>query len=251
VNTAQPIAVTEAALRAGRLLGRGGQGRVVEVLDCAGWPREEPLVAKWYLPSVALDAGSLTRLVAWRRSLDEFTRSIVDSMACWPRAVLLRGGRAAGVLLPRVPPRFSAPMTLPSGSTRQVLMELQYLIASPGQLVRRDLPDVGVVDRLRVLSRFVAAVTVLHGHGIVLGDLSVKNMLWSVVDSPVVYLLCRNRTRRGGTTLPFPAPRTSSPTATSSRWRSFGCSPATSTPGTRNGPGRRSAAGSFRCCGPG
>jgi DNA-binding helix-hairpin-helix protein with protein kinase domain len=184
-----PLVVDVTAVREGRVLGRGGQGRVVEVTECSGWSVSEPLVAKWYLPSVRLDAAALTRLISWRRSLEASERAAVDTIACWPRGVLLRHGRASGVLLPRVPPRFSLPVLLPSGSRGQLLRELQYLIAGPALLARRQIPDVGLMTRLRLLEAFVAGVAKLHGHGVVLGDLSVKNVLWTSAGGPAIYLL--------------------------------------------------------------
>jgi DNA-binding helix-hairpin-helix protein with protein kinase domain len=176
------LAVDSAALRFGRTLGRGGQGEVVEVCG-------ENLVAKWYRPEVSLDPAALTRLVAWRRSIGDAVRDAVDEVACWPRAVLLRDGRAAGVLLPRVAPVFTLDLRLPSGTSRQILRELQYLIARPELLSRRGIADVGTVTRLHVLARFTAAVDLLHTNGIVLGDLSVTNMLWAP-GARVVFLDC-------------------------------------------------------------
>jgi hypothetical protein len=194
VSAGLPLAVDGATLRLGRTLGRGGQGEVVEVTGAG-----EDLVAKWYLPSVRLDAASLTRLVAWRRSADEPTRAAVDEVACWPRAVLLRHGRAAGVLLPRVAPVFSLTVGLPSGSRSQVLRELQYLIARPELLSRRGIADVDLATRLRLLGHLVAAVALLHAHGVVVGDLSVKNVLWSTDGGERVYLLDCDALRLSGT----------------------------------------------------
>jgi serine/threonine protein kinase len=195
VSAGLPLAVDGATLRFGRTLGRGGQGEVVEV---TGSGSGEDLVAKWYLPSVSLDAASLTRLVAWRRSADERTGAAVDEVTCWPRAVLLRHGRAAGVLLPRVPSVFSLAVGLPSGNQSQVLRELQYLIARPELLSRRGIADVDLATRLRLLGRLVAAVSLLHAHGVVIGDLSVKNVLWSA-DGGRVYLLDCDALRLSGT----------------------------------------------------
>jgi len=196
VSAGLPLAVDGATLRFGRTLGRGGQGEVVEV---TGHGAGEDLVAKWYLPSVRLDAASLTRLVAWRRSAGEPTRAAVDEVACWPRAVLLRHGRAAGVLLPRVAPAFSLAVGLPSGSRSQVLRELQYLIARPELLSRRGIADVDLATRLRLLGHLVAAVSLLHTHGVVVGDLSVKNVLWSADGGERVYLLDCDALRLSGT----------------------------------------------------
>jgi len=194
-----PLAVDGEALRLGQTLGRGGQGRVVEVLDNGGLAGGRALVAKWYLPSVALDAAALTRLVAWRRSLDEATRAAVDGVACWPHAVLLRDGRAAGVLLPRVLPVFWLDLRLPSGAHGRVLRELQYLIARPELLVRRGVPDVDAGTRLRLLVRFVEAVALMHANDVVLGDLSVKNVLFSPAGRGRVHLLDCDALRLTGT----------------------------------------------------
>ena len=198
-----PLAIDGAALRRGQVLGRGGQGEVVEV-DLPGRPAAEPLVAKWYLPAVVPDPAALTRLVSWRRSLDEAARTALDAVVCWPRAVLLRDGRAAGVLLPRVPPAFTFPLTRPSGGRVVALRELQHLIAAPALLARRGIADADPATRVRVLAGLAAAVAFLHEREVVLGDLSVKNVLWSPVRG--VYLLDCDALRLTGTSPPVPQP---------------------------------------------
>ncbi|MCT2588269.1 hypothetical protein [Actinophytocola gossypii] len=201
-----PFAVDAAALRQGPVLGRGGQGEVVEVLgvDLPGWPATEHLVAKWYLPAVAPDPAALTRLVSWRRSLDDRGRAAVDEVACWPRAVLLRDGRAAGVLLPRVPAEYTFTPRSPSGGRVTVLRELQHLIAGPALLARRGIPDTDPATRVRVLAGLASAVAFLHERDVVLGDLSVKNVLWSPVRG--VYLLDCDALRLTGTNPPVRQP---------------------------------------------
>jgi hypothetical protein len=174
----RPLAIDADSLRPGRTLGRGGQGRVVEV-SFLGEPASEPLVAKWYLPDVAVDPAALTRLVSWRRRLGAEDLAVLDDVACWPRAVLVRHGRAAGVLLPRVPAPFSFELAHPSGARGPVLRELQYLIAGPALLARRGISGESPTTRLRLLVAFVSAVSFLHRREVVLGDMSVKNVLWS------------------------------------------------------------------------
>lgn len=194
-----PLAVDGGVLRLGRMLGQGGQGRVVEVIGDEDPAGSTALVAKWYLPAVSLNAASLTRLVAWRRSLGEATRAVLDDVACWPRAVLLRDGRAAGVLLPRVLPDFWLDLSLPSGARASVLRELQYLIARPKLLARRGVPDVDPGTRLWLLVRFVEAVALLHANDVVLGDLSVKNVLFSPENGGRVHFLDCDALRLAGT----------------------------------------------------
>jgi hypothetical protein len=198
-----PLAIDAAALRRGPVLGRGGQGEVIEV-DLPGWPTAEPLVAKWYLPSVAPDPAALTRLVSWRRSLDEPERTALDTVVCWPRAVLLRDGRAAGVLLARVPTEFTFTLSRPSGGRVEVLRELQHLIATPALLARRGIADADPATRVRVLAALASAVAFLHEQGVVLGDLSVKNVLWSPARG--VYLLDCDALRLTGTSPAVPQP---------------------------------------------
>ena len=202
-----PLALDVGGVVEGRLLGRGGQGRVVEVSGGPIPAGQERLAAKWYLPSVRLDAAALTRLVAWRRSLPGDERAALDRVACWPRCVLLRDGRAAGVLLPLAPDRFHRTVRLPSGSTGRGLRELQHLIAGPALLARRRVPDVGTVDRLRVLAGFADTVAFLHDRGVVLGDLSVKNLLWCCDNATAdTYLLDCDALRLTGTDPAVPQP---------------------------------------------
>lgn len=194
----QPLAVDASAVGQGRELGRGGQGQVVEVPGAG-------LVAKWYLRPDDLDPAALTRLVAWRRSLPAAQRDAVDLVACWPRAVLLRDGRAAGVLLPRAPSAFADTVRLPSGGSVPVLRELQYLVADEASLARRGRAAVDHGGRLRVLAALAESVALLHQRGVVVGDLSVKNVLWSLTaDRAGTYLLDCDALRLTGTNPPLP-----------------------------------------------
>ncbi|GAA4410487.1 hypothetical protein GCM10023148_01860 [Actinokineospora soli] len=200
-----PLVIDSATVSLGGLLGQGGQGKVNE-LRSVGGSAAPGLVVKRYLPHVPINAGALTRLVAWRRSLPEPDRAGVDEVCCWPRSVLVNADRAEGAVLPRVPPRFAFLSELPSGATRTLLRELQFLLARPELLARRGLPTPDTALRLRVLARFTAAVARLHRHGVVLGDVSVKNVLWTSDPTPAVYLLDSDSFRLAGTEPVTPQP---------------------------------------------
>lgn len=147
-----------------------------------------------------VDLGSLEALVEWGRpgrlAAERLER--VRRSTAWPSATVVADGAgpgaAVGLLMPRAPRRFSVRHR--DGVAR--LATLSYLTADP---VRRSaaygvaLPPQGDVQRLglvyalaRLLEVFgEAAVPVGHG------DLSAKNVLWSLQRGPEVFVLdCDN-----------------------------------------------------------
>ncbi len=176
-------------LRAGPLLAEGGEGRVYELADRPG------LLYKAYRRPVP--RAPLAALVAWedRLAVDhpEVARRVWAATA-WPDAVVTEpgapDGTVAGILLPRAPRRFS--LRHRDGTSR--LATLSYLTADPGQRAAAyglALPGAGSAERVgivyalaRVLEAFQSADPAI-GHG----DLSTKNVLWSLERGPEVFLL--------------------------------------------------------------
>lgn len=170
-----PIELDVSCLREGRVLGHGSQGRVVELVAPKGF------VAKWYLSEPA----AVPELVSWRQRLPRAQRSILDGMACWPRAVLRDGDRVAGTLLPTAPADFGHAVRLPSGAVRTVLSGLRSLVAGPDVLLAPP------AFRLAAVAKFAQAIAFLHAYGVVLGNVSMHNTLWRATESAEVevYLL--------------------------------------------------------------
>jgi hypothetical protein len=193
-------------LRVGGLLAEGGEGRVFEL------PLQPHLVFKSYrrpVPSTDLD-----ELVAWPGRIAPDLATRVRTAAAWPAATVVDRQApsrrfdpgsvfGAGVLLPRAPRRFA--LRHRDGTTR--LASLSYLTADPShRAVAYGLalpPPVspqrlGLVYALaRLLEAFADAVPAV-GHG----DLSTKNVLWSLQRGPEVFVLdCDNceRFAEGGT----------------------------------------------------
>jgi hypothetical protein len=176
-------------LRIGPLLATGGEGRVYELVDQRG------TLLKAYRRPTAL--GPLAGLVDWPASVEarspELGRRVAAS-AAWPSAVVVdpgaEPGTVTGLLLPRAPRRFS--LRHRDGEVR--LATLSYLTASPGQRAAAyglALPPPFSVERLgivyalaRLLEAFQSTVPSI-GHG----DLSTKNVLWSLERGPEVFLL--------------------------------------------------------------
>ena len=186
--------VTLEDLRIGELLAEGGEGRVFEL------PLQPHLVIKRYRRPAA--RGFLDDLVAWPDHLTDPARAQrVRAGTAWPAATVVEAAAngldhpaAAGVLLPRAPRRFA--LRHRDGTTR--LATLSYLTADPAHRAVAyglSLPEpvsperFGLVYALaRVLDAFETA-NPLAGHG----DLSTKNVLWSLQRGPEVFVLdCDN-----------------------------------------------------------
>lgn len=193
-------------LRVGDLLAEGGEGRVFEL------PLQPHLVFKAYRHEARREF--LDDLVRWPGDGPDAERvGRVRAATAWPTAVVVdsarlgparldsprRDGDAAGVLLPRAPRRFAVRHR--DGSTH--LATLSYLTADPAYRAVAyglSLPPPVSVERLgivyalaRLLETFERSVPGI-GHG----DLSTKNVLWSLQRGPEVFVLdCDNCERYG------------------------------------------------------
>ncbi|HUJ65670.1 MAG TPA: hypothetical protein VLX59_09050 [Acidimicrobiales bacterium] len=180
-------------LRVGELLAEGGEGRVFTL------PLQPHLVLKSYrLPA---PRGFLEDLVAWPQSIERADLAArVTTAAAWPASVAIdRHGEAAGLLMPRAPRRFA--LRHRDGTTR--LASLSYLTADPahremayglGLPPDASPPRLGLVYALaRLLQAFEAGPPGV-GHG----DLSTKNVLWSLQRGPEIFVIdCDNCERFG------------------------------------------------------
>ncbi|MDE3204924.1 MAG: hypothetical protein KGQ66_12005 [Acidobacteriota bacterium] len=187
-----PLSVGVADLRIGELLAEGGEGQVYQL------PRQPHLVYKAYRASS--DRGRLADLVAWPGRLGPAEAAVVGAASAWPCSVVVDGsGEAVGLLVPRAPRRFA--LRHRDGHSR--LASLSYLTADPEHRAAAyglDLPPpaaperVGLVYALaRLLSVFETADPAV-GHG----DLSTKNVLWSLQRGPEVFVIdCDNSERFG------------------------------------------------------
>jgi len=187
-------------LRVGELLAEGGEGRVYEL------PSRPHLVFKSYRRPAS--RTFLDDLVAWPELVgDPAVVGRVQAGTAWPAATVIASGppetaaagacgpaAGAGVLLPRAPRRFSVRHR--DGTPR--LATLSYLTADPAHRAVAyglSLPDPVSPERLglvyalaRLLEAFESASPAV-GHG----DLSTKNVLWSLQRGPEVFVIdCDN-----------------------------------------------------------
>lgn len=174
-------------LRVGPVLAEGGEGRVHLL------PRQPHLLYKAYRHPARRD--HLEFLADWPVTLPPGSAARVRAAAAWPAAVVTgEEGRAVGLLVPRAPRRFSVRHR--DGHSR--LASLSYLTADPAHRAAAygmELPGPAGPERIGLVYALARLIDAFRsgpapiGHG----DLSTKNVLWSLQRGPEVFVIdCDN-----------------------------------------------------------
>jgi hypothetical protein len=184
--------VEEDELRLETELGKGGQGRVFRVGDVDDGNAR--LVYKEYLVPGA-DGEALRALVNLPATLSPGDRELLHRQTAWPLARVMRHGILSGFLMPEIPEKFFARNS--AGNRR--LRELQFLLYQPrplwGEMVSGE---ISIRTRLSVASQCAGLLHLLHSNSLVVGDISMRNILWAPGPPPEIYFVdCDGIRRRG------------------------------------------------------
>lgn len=174
------MSVELAELHLGPMLGSGGQAEVFQVSNRPG------LVFKRYLPHVlaALNAEALRGLVAEEAHL-QLEGHPISYWATWPTEVVVDHGATIGFLMPIIEPEFF----LSQGRLAGLEASFSYLACEPAPFWGDvELPD--QQDRLILLAKVAGVLQSLHHCGLVFGDISWNNILWSTQQPRVLFLDC-------------------------------------------------------------
>ncbi|MEU6773425.1 hypothetical protein [Streptomyces sp. NPDC046759] len=174
-------------LRLGDKVGDGGQGEVFEV---GGGER---LLYKSYRQPHMVDGDELAGLVALRQGLGAAERARLEQETAWPLCRVVDGGRVSGFLMHRAPD--SMTWRTSRGDTR--LTELSYLLRPP-KAAWQAVPQPTPAERFALVLAMVELFSRLHALGLVVGDVSQANVLWTVRPAPAVYLLDCDGARLAG-----------------------------------------------------
>ncbi|WP_043619863.1 hypothetical protein [Nonomuraea candida] len=136
-----------------------------------------------------LDEDALLAMVRWRRDLPGQDRRTLDRRCAWPiAAVRGEGGRVVGILVRPAPERMFAGLR-----DRLTPRHLDELTRSPERVrALKEHYDTRYYEppyKLAVLGRLLATMQWLHEHGYVVGDLQLRNAVFTVDPAPAVYLL--------------------------------------------------------------
>lgn len=168
-------------------IGDGGQG---EVYDVDGPGR---LLYKSYREPHKVAGGVLADLVALRQGLDPADRDRLDRETAWPLCRVVDGGRVTGFLMRRAPDA----MTWRTSRDDTRLIELSYLLRPP-KAAWQAVPQPSPAERYALVLAVVDLLARLHSLGLVVGDVSQANVLWSVRPGPAVHLLDCDGVRLAG-----------------------------------------------------
>ncbi|MFS0792781.1 hypothetical protein [Microbacterium sp. 1P10AE] len=187
------------SLRIENEIGDGGFGVVHEV---AGTPvpgdtrpmvlkRPKPDIDPVHVPAVL---EGMHRAVAFRAVLSDADRQKIDEIAVWPVAMVVDQGREVGCLLPLIPPEFFMDIH-PTNNIPGARKPRGYEYLSAPEQSRKNLgydhPDYDDdALRLHVLAKLAGAVELLHGHGVVFGDLNPHNEVFTFSPARVLLLDC-------------------------------------------------------------
>jgi hypothetical protein len=177
----------EDSLHLGDLLGTGGQGQVFKVKG-----HKPSLVFKRYIVPGA-DPAALRRLVDLPAALRSGDRDYLLSHAAWPLARVVRKQFLSGFIMQAVPERFVGRNG--AGSTK--LRELQYLLFEPRPLWG-DLGQRHTQGRLGIARQVAALFHFLHSCSLVIGDVSMNNILWTSEEPSGIFVLDCDSMRRLG-----------------------------------------------------
>jgi hypothetical protein len=142
--------------------------------------------------------AEFNQAVRFRQSLSNADRSDLDSRTVWPLEMVTDAGRTVGGLMPLIPQEFFVSLHPPhlNGQERHKPRELAFLpspqdrsfSAGFSQSQLNEFSD--IVIRAVLLAQLVYSVALLHKHGIVYGDISLKNAVFALNQPRVMLLDC-------------------------------------------------------------
>jgi DNA-binding helix-hairpin-helix protein with protein kinase domain len=170
-------------------VGRGGQSIVYAVPGARISGLRFSLAYKRFrTPSPA--AGGLRALVVKREVQPPHIRAVLDETTIWPLRIVEQEGLATGVLMRLIPSMFTHSVISPSG--RQLPKrnrEVQFLMVPDRRAAQLRIPIASLEERLAVCLEFSRAIALLHGIGVVVGDINARNALYTLRGTVKVLLI--------------------------------------------------------------
>lgn len=176
--------------RIGKLskISQGGQGVVFHAPSVTS-RYAASMVYKEYKPNVLVDCDgdALSAMPSFLESLSYVDGARLISLSAWPCVVVENQCATVGFVMPAVPDEFFTHLVTVKGSSK-VIAEFQHLLNPEHVLAQR-----GIVltdeQRYALLQEVVSALTFLHQIQVCVGDVSPKNLLFSLSPEPAVYFI--------------------------------------------------------------
>jgi eukaryotic-like serine/threonine-protein kinase len=170
-------------------IGQGGQG-VVYAAPNVKTKFAASMVYKEYktqvLSGIEFTAlAAMPALVEDSLSYKEAERLI--SLAAWPCALVENGGTPSGFVMPVIPVVFFIELTTVKGVS-STTAEFQHLLNHPSVLAARG-TIIDDAQRYGLLRETASGLAFLHKHGVCIGDISPKNLLYCLTPHEAVYFI--------------------------------------------------------------
>jgi serine/threonine protein kinase len=184
-------------------IGQGGQGVVYRAPNVKT-KFAASMVYKEYKAS-ALAEMDFTALAAMpalvEQSLSYAQAERLVSIAAWPCALVEDSGAPTGFVMPAIPDEFFISLKTVKGVS-STTAEFQHLLNHSSVLEARGIA-LDDVQRYTLLREVASGLAFLHRHGVCVGDISPKNLLFSLSPHEAVYFIdCDAMRINGVSTLP-------------------------------------------------
>ena len=170
-------------------LGQGGQGIVYQAPK-AKTKFADAMVFKEYKPhargDVSFDALSAMPTLVEDTLLYHDGQGLV-SISAWPCALVETATGPTGFVMPAIPDSFYVDLTTVKGISRTTA-EFQHLLNPRSVLTARGI-TITDEQRYQLLREVAKALAFLHRNGVCVGDISPKNLLFSLNPRPAVYFI--------------------------------------------------------------
>ncbi|MEU0403797.1 hypothetical protein ABZ318_26910 [Streptomyces sp. NPDC006197] len=201
MNGAYPGAMDIGRVVKEREIAAGGQGVVWAVKDRTingSWP----VAYKEYRAEFRsqVDAGVLAAMVDFVPSLERGTGEWLANCTAWPAGLVVDSSGVRGFLMRRIPPRFTRTLAFDPGVERAAAFE--YLLNNAVYLRTAGI-TITPRQRFELLLDLARTLGRLHSLGVVVGDISPKNMFFALDGTPGCFLIdCDAMVLHGRSMLP-------------------------------------------------
>ena len=170
-------------------IGQGGQGVVYRAPNVKTKFAASMVYKEYKGPTRAeIDFTALAAMPALvEESLSYAEAERLVSIAAWPCAIVEDSGAPTGFVMPAIPEEFFIEMTTAKGVSSSAA-EFQHLLNHSSVLAARGI-DIDEAQRYSLLREVASGLAFLHKHGVCVGDISPKNLLFTLTPHPTVFFI--------------------------------------------------------------
>lgn len=160
----------------------GGGGQIFEVTPSRKLSPKILLGVSYFI-KIPLSEAPIEKPGVFKRHLEEIYKrterktAYFESRCALPIAIVERGGKYLGFLMVKFDKGCFFTKTYGNGETGVVLQELQNFLNRPEERNFFSVPRLNLLARLEILADYLETTNQVHEHGLVIGDISGKNIV--------------------------------------------------------------------------